>query len=213
MTIMAKIKSQLAVVEGKWGKRTNVSVRSLFDVLTDINFGTPHAYVYEMFCDADALNNIIARMGADEQVRYLYIGAHGSDNSISGSGGPVSRARLKNSLVKLLNNGHVIDGVFLGTCFLGNEENAEFLLTPPSDPNPPVKWVAGYTTCIDWIDSSVLDLLFWNKFFESDGTPVERIEETAQEVKKMAPGLASALGFCIYTRKRGPGRGVKNLMD
>jgi hypothetical protein len=210
---MTKTESQLAVVEGKWDKRTNVSVRSLFDVLTDINFGTPHAYIYEMFCDGHSLSNIIARMGADKQVRYLYIGAHGSNGSIFGSGGSVSKTKLKNSLVKLLHNGHAIEGIFLGTCFFSTEDNVEFLLIPPNDPNPPVKWVAGYTTCIDWIDSSVLDMLFWNKLFGSSGTPIERIEETAREVKRLASGLVSDLGFCIYTKKKGPGGGIKNLMD
>lgn len=209
---MAQIKSQLAVVEGKWGAKTNVSVRSLFDVLVDINFKTPHAYVYEMFCDAHALDNIIARMGNDEHVRYLYIGAHGSGRSISGSGGTVSRAQLKNSLVRLLSNGQTIEGIFLGTCFFGNEENAAFVLNPNNDPHPPIKWVAGYRESIDWIDSSVLDLLFWNKFFSSNGTPIQRIEQTAQQILKAAPGLVRDLGFCIYRRKRGPNGGIRDLM-
>jgi hypothetical protein len=209
---VAKIKSQLAVVEGKWQKRANVSVRSLFDILADINFGTPHAYIYEMFCDAHALSNIISRMGSDDQVRYLYIGAHGSITSVSGSGGDVSRTKLKNSLVSLLTNNHIIEGLFLGTCFFGNEENASFLLTPRNNPNPPIKWVAGYSTSIDWIDSSVLDLLFWNKFFAADGTPVERISSVAEQLLDLAPGLVRDLGFCIYARRRGRNGGIRNLM-
>ena len=60
----------------------------------------------------------------------------------------------------------------------------------------------------------MLDLLFWNKFFESARTtPVERIEATAQAIKKLAPGLVKELAFSIYARKSGPGGGVRNLLE
>ena len=209
---MTKTKSQLAVIEGKWEKRSNISIKGLFDILSDIYFDSPHSYIYEMFCDAAALNNIIKQMGEDKQVRYIYVGCHGSLDSISGSGGKVSKTQLKNTLVRLSGNGSIIEGIFLGTCFFGQQENAEFLLIPPKNNNPPIKWVAGYTESIDWIDSSVLDLLFWKKFFESSGTPVERIRYAAQEIKRAASGLIEELGFCIYVRKKGPGGGVKNLL-
>jgi len=161
---MPKPKSQLAVLEGKWSEQTNISVKGLFDILSDINFKTPHSYIYEMFCDAAALNNIVSRMGDNNDIRYLYIGAHGNQTSISGSGGNISRVQLRNTLIKL--NAGTMEGLFLGSCLFGDKKNSRFLLNPPNNNNPPIKWVAGYTKNIDWIDSSVLDMLFWNKFFD-----------------------------------------------
>ncbi len=208
---MPNSQSQLAVIEGKWSKRTNISVKGLFDILSDINFKTPHAYTYEMFCDSTSFNNITNRMGANSDIRYLYIGAHGNQNLISGSGGDISKIQLKNALVKL-NNG-AMEGLFLGSCLFGHEENGSFLLNPPNNNNPPIKWIAGYTESIDWIDSSVLDLLFWNKFFYSDGTPVERIRSVAKQIKQLVPGLIDELGFRIYIRKKGPSGDIKNLLE
>ena len=134
---MSNSKSQLAVIEGKWSNKTNISVKGLFDVLSDINFTTPHAYIYEMFCDASAFNNIVRRMGKEENIKFIYIGAHGNQKLISGSGGYVSRVQLKNSLVQL--NTGAIEGIFLGSCLFGHVENGSFLLNPPNDTNPPIK--------------------------------------------------------------------------
>lgn len=211
---MAKLKlaSKLAVIEGKWSNRTNISVKGLFDILSDINFKTPHAYVYEMFCNSASLSNIVSRMGKNSSIRYLYIGAHGSDNAISCSGGKVTRAQLKHGLSTL--NAGAVEGLFLGSCLFGHKENGDFLLNPPSSDNPPIKWVAGYTESIDWIDSSVLDLLFWNKFFESNTTtPVEHIEATCKAIKELAPGLINKLGFSVYARKKGPRGGIRSLLE
>ena len=214
MVTRKKKSSGLAVVEGKWSAQTNVSVKGLFDILSDINFDTPHAYLFEMFCDASSLDNIVGRMGKDSSVRYLYIGAHGTDDGIEGSGGKVSRTKLRNSLSKLASGS--LEGLFLGTCSFGQDWNAEYLLSPPSIPNPPIKWVAGYTEYIDWIDSSVLDLLFWNTILDrrfARETPVERIRLAAEEILKLAPGLVEELGFCVYIRKKGPGGGILNLLQ
>lgn len=210
---MSKLDSRIAVIEGKWSDKTNISVKGLFDVLSDINFKTPHAYVYEMFCNYASLTNIVQRMGNNSSIRYLYIGAHGNDDAICCSGGQVTRTQLKNALSRL--NTGALYGLFLGSCFFGRQENGEFLLNPPSKAHPPIKWVAGYTKSVDWIDSSVLDLLFWNKFFElkKRTTPVEHIEVTAEAIKKLAPGLIAALGFSIYTRRKGPGGGIRNLLE
>jgi hypothetical protein len=209
---MLKLDSKLAVIEGKWSDRTNISVKGLFDILSDINFKTPHAYVYEMFCNSASLKNIVSRMGRNPSIRYLYIGAHGSDNAIGCSGGKVTRRQLKHALSAL--NAGAVEGLFLGSCLFGHEENGDFLLNPPNSQNPPIKWVAGYNKSIDWIDSSVLDLLFWNKFFESDATtPVERIEATGKAIKKLAPGLIKELGFSVYKRARGPGGGIRSLLE
>jgi len=208
---MPKLNSGMAVIEGKWNSKTNISVKALFDILSDINFNTPHAYVYEMFCDSGSLSNIVSRMGKDSNIRYLYVGAHGTDNAIHCSGGRVTRTQLKNSLSNLSDG--AIQGLFLGSCLFGHAENGNFLLNPP-DGKPPIKWVAGYQESVDWIDSSALDLLFWNTFFElRKMPPVERIKETAKRIREKAGGLVDELGFSIYARRKGPRGGIRNLLD
>ncbi len=205
------VESKLAVIEGKWDNKMNISVKGLFDILSDINFDTPHAYIYEMFCDANALTNIINRMATDKDIKYLYIGAHGNQSSIRGSGGDVSRTKLRNILANL--NIGTMEGLFLGSCLFGHEDNGDFLLNPRGIRNPPIKWIAGYTKSINWIDSSALDILFWNKFFSFPGPAIHRIESTALATQRLAPGLVVELGFCVYTKKKGPNGGIKNLLE
>ena len=202
-------KSRLAVIEGKWGKNTNVSVKALFDVLSDINFDTPHAYAYEMFCDAASLDNIISRMGANKSIKYLYIGAHGENDAISAPGGKIKRTKLKNSLLKLREGS--MEGLFLGSCLFGSAANMRHILCPPLGANPPVKWVAGYTEKIDWVQSSVLDLLFWKLIFENPAAPTIQIERVAERLRDLEPGLVTELGFCIYVRSTAS-KGVRNLL-
>ena len=143
-------KSSLAVVEGKWSSKTNISVKSLFDLLSDLNFASPHEYLYEMFCDDASLENIIARMGKARDVKFIYIGAHGTNGSLHASGGRVSRTRLKNILGSLGTSS--IEGVFLGSCLFGQPENAEFLLSPPNGSSAPIN---------GWLDT-LRKLTGWN---------------------------------------------------
>ena len=47
-------------------------------------------------------------------------------------------------------------GLYFGSCLFGSLDNAEFVLTECSG----VEWIAGYTTAVDWINSTVVDLFF-----------------------------------------------------
>ncbi len=205
---MNKESLQLGVIEGKWKKETNLSVKSMFDLLSDIRLDTPHGYIYEMFCNASSLQDIIARMGKTANLKYIYIGAHGDDDCIVATGENISRTVIRNQL-KQLSYG-AIEGLFFGSCLFGNEDNASFLLG--SDEKTTIKWVAGYTTSVDWMESSALDILFWSTFYGMSGTPIERIEATAENISKMAKGLIKNLGFQIYVRKKGKIAGLKNLL-
>ena len=74
-----------------------------------------------------------------------------------------------------------------------------------------IKWLAGYRERVDWIESSALDLLFFNALVSSGkNTSVQKIEDVAQRLMEAAPGLIKRLGFGIYVRKRGTG-GAKDI--
>ncbi len=86
-------KSGLVVLEGKWYNTSNVSVKSLFDVLVDIKFDSPHEYYFEQFANANALKAILKEnVGTYSGAKYLYIGAHGDEREFHGSSGTIKRA-------------------------------------------------------------------------------------------------------------------------
>jgi hypothetical protein len=207
--------SGLVVLEGEWWPNSNVSVKSLFDVLVDINFDSPHSYYFSSFANHEALRDILAaECGHHTKEKYLYIATHGDASQIAGSVKVMSRTLFRNTLQKL---GTHMKGVYLGACLFGHNYNAEFLFGEQGVP-PTVTWIAGYGMEIDWIDSSVLDVLFWNTLFRlershHDASPVELIKHVCEQIWKDAPGLIERLQFQVFVRHRGPGTEPKPLLD
>lgn len=211
-------KNELAVVEGRWFDDQNLSVRTVFDTLSDLLYETPHGYFHHQFSNATSLEHVIMHVAATSASRFLYLGAHGDKEGIYGSlgddQGRVSRTALRNMLWRCWASGAGnLDGLFLGACSFVTKENAEFLLCGDKAP-PTLKWVAGYAEEADWVDSTLLDILFFKRVLQRpEKSPVTRVEYAAKRMTLYAEGLCSCLGFQVYVRKRGKGGGVKPLVE
>lgn len=209
-------KYELAVIEGRWSKKKNQSVRPVFDSLVDMLFGTPHAYFHHQFSSPAALGHVITHV-ASTDARVLYIGAHGDDAAIYGSigddEGRVSRTQLRNILWKCWDEGvGDFDGLFLGSCSFVTPQNAEYILCGDKAPKK-LKWLAGYAKDVDWVDSTLLDALFLRRVLALNGAPIERVKACVEQLGGDAGGLCKHLGFNVYVRKVGPAGGVKPLME
>jgi hypothetical protein len=210
-------KQELAVVEGRWFEDSNVSVAATFNMLSDLLYGTPHGYFHHHFSDAASLEHVMRHLAARPEVLFLYLGAHGNDKGVYGAlgegDGKVSRTALRNALWRCWEQGvGSFDGLYIGSCGFTTEANAELLLCGEKAP-PKLKWVAGYTQDIDWVDSSLLDALFFRRVLAAKGkTPVERVKAAAKDLAALAPGLCAELGFNVFIRKPGPAGGVKALI-
>lgn len=199
--------AELAVLEGKWWDEKNTSVRSIFDVLSDLMVGSTHGYYYEMFSGSDSLEGIVRRVGSWNAMKFIYIGAHGDEKGVYGSLGPVegwvSRTKVRNAILRLngVENAKVY-GLYFGSCSFLTAANAEFILTSTADDAlPSIKWVAGYSDVVDWIDSTIVDLYFFRHLMDAEGTSLERVKHTANLVRENLP-LAATLGFQVYVRSK-----------
>ena len=201
--------TNIAVVESTWWQGRNTSVRGLFELVADINCQNPHRYHYEMANSEAALKEIIPRIGSYRNCKYLYLAMHGDENGLIMGDQRLSRTELRNLLKKIkATSGSTLTGIYLGSCLFGTEKLASFLF----EEDVGVQWIAGYSTKVDWIKSSALDLLFFNELISHDGiTEIERINQTASDLAQTAPHLMTQLGFSIHTRKRGGG--MKNLAE
>lgn len=202
----------IAVIESKWFEGSNVSVRGLFDLVADLATDTPHAYHYEMACSEVALKEAIPRVAKDNSCRYLCLAMHGNDKGLQLiNGDQVTRTELKNMLVRIrAQRGAKLAGIHMAACIFGTEEIAEKLFSTPTE----LRWMAGYTQEVDWIESSALDLLFFNYLADLDDVPLTEIQKIHAVARKLAgsvDGLVKKLGFGIYVRKQRTG-GAKNLM-
>ena len=209
-------RDELAVVEGRWLQDQNLSVSTVFNTLSDLLYETPHGYFHHHFSNAASLEHVVKHV-ADSRARFLYLGAHGNENGIYGSlgddHGQVSRTVLRNALWRCWDEGvGSFDGLFFGACSFVTERNAKFLLCGDKAPKS-LKWVAGYSEDANWVDSTLLDVLFFKRVLErTERTPVKRVEYAAERIGLYAEGLCSYLGFQVYVRSRGRRSGVRPLI-
>ena len=199
----------LAVVESRWWTEGNTSVRALFDTIASIRKGNPDAYHYEMFNNGASLQEIVPRIARKSDIRNLVIATHGDGGGISGAEGNnrISRAVLRNILASIPNRS--LNGLYLGTCSTANLDTVEFLLNGGR-----VRWVAGFSEEIGWLQGSAVDLYFWTSYYGSNraGGERKRIRRVADRMELMR-GLCDELGFNIFRRRLGPKGGVEPLLN
>ncbi len=175
----------LAVIESRWWDASNDSVRGLFDMLAGILMDNPFAYHYEMFSNADALEEVILRISAEKDIHNLYIAAHGDRKYLRGAGkkNKISRTKLRNTLGKI--GPRRLYGLFIGSCEFGINLSKIAERTR-------LTWIAGYTREIPWVHSSLMDIYFWNAYYQSD-------VPAATDRKQRAALMLWMLG-CLYER-------------
>lgn len=184
----------LAVIEGKWIKKRNTSVRGIFDLLSDITEDSPHAYHYEMFNDATAFREIFLRLSAARGVHHIYVASHGDTNCLAGTNDvPISKTIIKNTIIQAAEGKGRLDSVYFGCCSFGNPAMLKSLLSAGGA----LRWVAGFENEVDFIESSAFDWLFWNAYNEIEGTALERINVTVGKLRHDVPGLMTKLGFHV----------------
>ncbi len=196
--------SGLVVLEGRWHSNRNISIRSLFDLLMDMEFGSIHKYHFENFATGETLRSIIEYVcGPNKRKRYIYIGAHGEENCLLGSVGLVTRTHLNNTLREYL--GGQVRGIFFGSCLFCNDNNAEFFFDQTHGIPGNIKWIAGYGVSVDWIQSSALDIIFWQTVFrERAARPTHNenviIQRVCEYLNRKMSGLMTDLQFQVYRR-------------
>jgi hypothetical protein len=189
-------KFNLIVAEGHWSNHSNHSVKSLFDLLSDLLRSNNHSYKYTQFANPTAFSSSIAQL-LDANHKYLYIGSHGYNDGIYGTddADPLTFTKLKNNLAKF-------SGLYLGTCLFGHPYTLIRFVE-----NSSLTWCAGYKNSVDWVDSSALDLAFW-KIFQiyntQKGKKVElsMIESTIKELRSKYSSLILDLGFNVAIRRK-----------
>lgn len=191
-------KSQVAVIEGKWEKGKNLTVKSFFDFVCELHFKDHHAYHYEMFNNGTAFQEILPRMCSTTNIRHVYIAAHGDTDGILGSNNEsISITRIKNAVRELDDARGTLHSLYFGCCLFGQFSTLRDLLEASSE----LTWIAGYTTSVDFVDSTLLDGLFWHHYFNSEeDAPLSRIKDAYSKLKADAPGLMQRLGFKVAVR-------------
>lgn len=210
--------TKLAVVESRWWENGNDSVRGFFDTLASIHELGDKDYHYEMFNNRNSLREIVPRIA--RRVNALYIAAHGDENTIFGAEGRESNAisrRVFRNIVRagVAERGGKLDGVYIGSCGFLNRNTVSFLFQPDDDgQSVRVNWLAGYSKTVDFIESTAIDIFFWNEYMCTEGTARQKIKSVAKKSKTVFKRryLCEEMGFNIFVRRLGPGGGVMPLV-
>lgn len=203
--------TRIAVIESKWFTKQNVSVRGLFDLISDLHYDTPHNYHYEMAMSAAAMKEALPRIGALKGCSYLYIASHGDVDGVHLYNGDIIKLPDFRKLLCRVREtpGSKLTGLHLGSCFVGSLEMAEYLYKKDIG----LRWVAGYNKKINWISSSALDMLFFSELVaKGSGSSLGLIKHVAERIRVGSPGLVDELGFGIFVKGKG-GKVINLLAD
>lgn len=149
----------LLIIERPWFNLTEnplqCSVLPFFQSIErlDGNISVYHASFFERQGFRAALNHL---MSHNHDRSILYIASHGDGNHLSGNDG-APRVRLETALIEVFVRAAVsrrIEGLVLGSCFLGNRESSISALFEGSG----LRWAVAYTAAIQWLPSSLIDM-------------------------------------------------------
>lgn len=202
----------LAVLERRWEKRGNYSVRQLFELVSAVDDYDPHAFRYDMFSEAISFRTVVSKIAALKRYEALYLGSHGDRCGLKEDGKQRQNRVELSDLIDVLRDGNKernLWGVYFGVCSFGHELNLKDLLDPASGTQ--LKWVAGYSKDVGWLESAAADMLFWGAYLHSPAEPLARATQGAKIIRKMMPNADENLGFGAYkwSRERG---GLQRLL-
>lgn len=203
----------IAAIESTWWRKKNTSIRGLLEVVADIKVKNPHGYHYEMANNIEGLKKAIETLASSKDVRYLYIAMHGNEGGIvPHDGETLSVTVLRNTLVRAKQQRKSLRGLYLGCCDFGTVEMASKLFEKDISPT----WIAGYSTEVDWLQSSALDMLFFSTLISPlrNGvreTEMQRIRRVVGMIHSAVPGLVESLGFGVFVRDSD--NGAHSLFD
>ena len=69
--------SKIAVLEGHWFEKSNLSMRRIFDMMCESEVENINGYHYEMACSREALEEALPRLIGERHISYIFIGQHG----------------------------------------------------------------------------------------------------------------------------------------
>lgn len=182
-------KKALLVLERPWYSLSDsplqCSVLPFFQSVErlDRNISVYHAGFFERESFRAALSHL---MSHSHERSILYVASHGDGKHLAGNDG-APKVRLSTALVDIfLKASKVknIEGVLLGSCFLGNSDDSIGMLFGGSG----VRWVVAYTAAINWLPSSLIDMQIVSKMAAASSKDFTSID-------KMTTLFAAALSL------------------
>jgi hypothetical protein len=184
----------ILVLESPWDD-TSVESASVWPLVKEFARARNIRAHHQTFLDKSSFLHWV-KVFNDEKLsdpKLLYVAAHGNNARISG----LQKSINKSTITTALSNAPNIDFVHFGSCLYGSEKNLTALLTAASH----LKWAAGYDKQVDWVDSTLFDILLWGRIeSRDDPSKGKKTHTLATELIGEVSGLAKNLGFRFQYR-------------
>jgi len=205
-----KLKPVFLVLEALWSEDLR-DLSSIYPFISGLCTANEWTLYYRWFDSANDIQHWVnrfqrMRVGRDK-AKILYLAAHGTRKGLETREGLIPGAKL----VPILRKAPSIRGVHLGSCALARSDMPRRLIEKTK-----VRWVAGYTKEVHWLESTLVDLLFLDWMYT--GVPKgERswwlgLAKTPAEIYRRF-AVAEALGFTVFYRPKYARDVVSSLME
>lgn len=187
----------ILVLESPWD-RSSVYSKSVWPFVSEFARAMALQAFHQSFSNKDDFCHWVQQFNSEKvaQLKLLYVAAHGMDGRISGLEKSINGKTIYDALQKAKN----IKYVHFGSCLCGSEANLDNLLKHAKH----ISWAAGYETSIDWVDSTLFDVMLWGRIArrnsETKGLKTHTLVHKLLE--KEITGLAQNLGFRFHYRYR-----------
>lgn len=217
----------LLIIERPWFSLSEnplqCSVLPFFQSLErlDGNVSVYHASFFEREGFRAALNYLMSH-GHERSI--LYIAAHGDGIHLTGDDG-APRVRLETALAEVYAHAAMvrnIEGIILGSCFLGNNEDLISCLFERTG----LRWVVAYKAAVHWLPSSLIDMQIVSHMAAAEPDEFTSVESMVSlfanaltlfnplsEMAEDACGEPVALMEAIQIWVRRAGRGKHSVYD
>lgn len=186
----------ILVLESPWGARS-VESKSVWPFVSEFAKAMDLSAFHQVFQDKASFCHWIEVFNGEsvQKPKLLYVAAHGTEGRIK-----ALRKKINGqTVVSALQKAKKIRYVHFGSCLFGNDSNLSLLLGRARH----IRWAAGYENVVDWVDSTLFDIMLWRRICIRDWTTKGIKSHTlAQELVSETAGLARNLGFRFQYRYR-----------
>lgn len=183
------------VLESTWNSENPLENCSVMPFVSEFAKQRNIKAYHQVFTDSKSFAHWVKHFNkAASSSSLLYIAAHGNSNSIEGLQGHIKSVTVLDALKKAKN----IKYLHFGSCLFGGEINLKWILKNAKH----FHWAAGYNKSVDWVDSTLFDILLWGRISARDEESKNIKTHTIVKdiVDNQVSGLTETLGFTYCYR-------------
>lgn len=178
------------VLESSWDAQNPLKNSSVMPFVKEFAEQRGIKAYYQVFTDSKSFCHWIQEFNKVKTTSsLLYIAAHGYKGSLYALNGGIKRGTIVNAIKKAKN----IRYVHFGSCNFGNKANLKLILTKSKH----LQWAAGYNKSVDWVTSTIFDILLWGRVTTREDHEKNKKTQTIVKdiAENQAAGLVAELGF------------------